>query len=58
MKKSTVRFIRSIVIEQTGPELQITVTGNGFLYPRIVLLCKDLCGCHYAALVAIVRRQQ
>ena len=42
MKKSTVRFIRSIEILQTGQELQILVTGNGFLHNMVRILVGTL----------------
>ena len=42
MKKSTVRFIRSISIEQIGEELRIFVTGNGFLHNMVRILVGTL----------------
>jgi len=42
MKKSTVRYIRSIVLETMGPELWITVTGNGFLHNMVRILVGTL----------------
>lgn len=42
MKKSTVRRIDAISIERSGPELQITVTGNGFLHNMVRILVGTL----------------
>jgi len=42
MKKSTVRFIRSVDIASVGNEIQITVTGNGFLHGMVRILCGTL----------------
>ena len=42
MKKSTVRTIRSFEIEQVGPELRFTVTGNGFLHNMVRILVGTL----------------
>lgn len=42
MKKSTVRTIRSIQIEQVGSELHITVAGNGFLQNMVRILAGTL----------------
>ncbi len=42
MKKSTVRRIDSIQIEEVGPELQITFTGNGFLHNMVRILVGTL----------------
>ena len=41
-KKSTARFIRSIVIERVGEEIQITVTGNGFLHHMVRIMVGTL----------------
>ena len=41
-KKSTERFIRSIVIERVGEEIQITVTGNGFLHHMVRIMVGTL----------------
>ncbi len=42
MKKSTVRFIRALDIQKDGPELRITVTGNGFLQNMVRILVGTL----------------
>jgi len=42
MKKSTVRYIRSLDIEQRGEEIQITVTGNGFLQGMVRIITGTL----------------
>jgi tRNA pseudouridine38-40 synthase len=42
MKKSTVRFIRSVEIESVGEEIRISVTGNGFLYNMMRILVGTL----------------
>ena len=42
MKKSTVRRIYSLRVEQIGDELWITVTGNGFLYNMVRILAGTL----------------
>ncbi len=42
MKKSTVRYIRSLEIIQKGPELTITVTGNGFLQNMVRIIVGTL----------------
>ena len=42
MKKSTVRFIRSLTVRRTGEEIQITVTGNGFLHNMVRILVGTL----------------
>ena len=41
-KKSTERFIRSIVIERVGEEIRITVTGNGFLHHMVRIMVGTL----------------
>jgi tRNA pseudouridine38-40 synthase len=41
-KKSTVRFIRSIVISRQGEELTIDFTGNGFLHNMVRILTGTL----------------
>ena len=42
MKKSTVRYIRSIEIQSCGEELQISFTGNGFLQNMVRILVGTL----------------
>ena len=42
MKKSTVRYIRSIEIRSCGEELQISFTGNGFLQNMVRILVGTL----------------
>ena len=42
IKKSTVRFIRSIEIQKRGNELQIYVTGNGFLHNMVRIIVGTL----------------
>ena len=42
MKKSTVRYIRSLTISRQGEELHITVTGNGFLHNMVRILVGTL----------------
>ena len=42
MKKSTVRYIRSIDIHRMGEEIRITVTGNGFLHNMVRILVGTL----------------
>ncbi len=42
MKKSTLRRIDSLSVSQTGNELQITVTGNGFLYNMVRIMVGTL----------------
>ena len=42
MKKSTVRFIRSIEIQPVGDELQLIFTGNGFLHNMVRILVGTL----------------
>ncbi len=42
MKKSTVRFLRSIEIRRRGEELQLTFTGNGFLQNMVRILAGTL----------------
>ena len=42
MKKSTVRYIRALDIAQVGPEIRITVTGNGFLHGMVRVLTGTL----------------
>ena len=42
MKKSTVRFIRSLQVEAIGNEVRLTVTGNGFLHNMVRILAGTL----------------
>ncbi len=42
MKKSTVRFIRSIAISRVGEEVQLRFTGNGFLHNMVRILTGTL----------------
>ncbi len=42
MKKSTVRYIRAIRMEQTETELRLYVTGNGFLHNMVRILVGTL----------------
>ena len=42
MKKSTIRYIRSIAIGREGEEIRITVTGNGFLHNMVRILVGTL----------------
>lgn len=42
MKKSTVRFIRSLTIERQGEEIRIMVTGNGFLHNMVRIIVGTL----------------
>ncbi len=42
MKKSTVRYIRSLTVRQRGGELTITVTGNGFLQGMVRIITGTL----------------
>ena len=42
MKKSTVRTISSLEIDQVGSEVRITVTGDGFLYNMVRILAGTL----------------
>ena len=42
MKKSTVRYIRSLTVERCGDEIRITVTGNGFLHNMVRILVGTL----------------
>ncbi len=42
MKKSTVRYIRSLTVCPCGPEIHITVTGNGFLQNMVRILVGTL----------------
>ncbi len=42
MKKSTVREIRSLIVEREGAEIRITVTADGFLYNMMRILAGTL----------------
>jgi tRNA pseudouridine38-40 synthase len=42
MKKSTVRFIRSLEVKRLGNEIHITVTGNGFLQGMVRIITGTL----------------
>lgn len=41
-KKSTVRYIRSVVIQKTGEEVRIYFTGNGFLHHQVRIMVGTL----------------
>ena len=41
-KKSTVRFVRSVVIQKTGEEVRIHFTGNGFLHHQVRIMVGTL----------------
>ena len=42
MKKSTVRFLRSVEIRREGEELRLSFTGNGFLHSMVQILVGTL----------------
>lgn len=42
LKKSSVRTVEAMTLEQLGPELRLTVTGNGFLYNMVRLMTGTL----------------
>lgn len=42
MKKSTVRYIRSIEVQRSGEELRLRFTGNGFLHNMVRILVGTL----------------
>ena len=41
-KKSTVRFVRSVRMEQVGDELQISFTGDGFIHNQVRIMTGTL----------------
>ena len=41
-KKTTVRYIRSLEVKRCGEEIQITVTGNGFLHNMVRIIVGTL----------------
>ena len=43
-KKSTVRTLREIRLEEVGQELQLTFTGDGFLYHMVRILVGNAAG--------------
>ena len=42
IKKSTVRFIRSLDVDRVGEEIRITGTGNGFLHNMVRIIAGTL----------------
>ena len=42
MKKSTVRFIRSVEIRRVGEEVKISFTGNGFIHNQVRIMVGTL----------------
>ena len=42
MKKSTIRYLRSVVIRRQGAEIHLRFTGNGFLYNMVRILTGTL----------------
>lgn len=42
LKKSSVRTVEAMTLEQLGPELRLAVTGNGFLYNMVRLMTGTL----------------
>ena len=42
LKKSSVRTVEAMTLEQLGPELRLTVTGSGFLYNMVRLMTGTL----------------
>ena len=42
MKKSTVRFVRSVDIKTIGEEIRIYVTGNGFIHNQVRIMAGTL----------------
>ena len=41
-KKSTIRFVRSAVVERVGDEIQISFTGNGFIHTQVRIMVGTL----------------
>ena len=41
-KKSTVRFIRSVIVERAGEEIRIRFTGNGFIHNQVRIMVGTL----------------
>ncbi len=41
-KKSTIRFIRSAIVERVGEEIQIRFTGNGFIHNQVRIMVGTL----------------
>ena len=41
-KKSTIRFVRSLSVQRVGEEIQISVTGNGFLHNMVRIIVGTL----------------
>lgn len=41
-KKSTVRFVRTVIVERVGEEIWITFTGNGFIHNQVRIMVGTL----------------
>ena len=41
-KKSTIRFVRSAIVERVGEEIQIRFTGNGFIHNQVRIMVGTL----------------